>query len=93
MTLILSKSQVRSVISMKECITAVEEAFKEYSGGTARMPTRVSIPVPDDHGWMGVMPAYLSVARSLTTKIVTVYPTNEAERRMPSVLLRLFSTT
>ena len=36
------------------------------------------------HGWLGVMPAYLSRAGSLSTKIVTTYQDNVAKYGIPS---------
>lgn len=86
MALFLSKSQVSSLLSMRECINAVEEAFRELALGTATMPRRVSLPVPAQGGWLGVMPAFLLNAGALTTKIVTVYPDNVRARNLPNVL-------
>jgi len=71
---------------MRECITAVEEAFRELSLGSAILPHRVGLTVPIEDGWLGVMPAFLAKARSLTTKIVTVYPYNLKSHGIPNVL-------
>ena len=71
---------------MPECIIAVEEAFREFALGTARVPHRVSLPIPVQEGWLGVMPSFLAHAGSLTTKIVTVYPHNSTTRNIPNVL-------
>ena len=71
---------------MKECINAVEDAFRELSTGTAKMRNRVSLPIPIEDGWLGVMPALLADVGSLTTKIVTVYPHNLRARSIPNVL-------
>jgi ornithine cyclodeaminase/alanine dehydrogenase len=86
MALILSKSQVVSLLSMGESIDAVEAAFRELALGTARMPHRATITTPDGNGWLGVMPALLTRAGSLTTKIVTVYPHNVSAHNIPNVL-------
>ena len=71
---------------MGECIHAVEEAFRELALEAARMPHRVSLPIPLQGGWLGVMPAFLPHAESLTTKIVTVYPHNLTSHNIPNVL-------
>jgi alanine dehydrogenase len=71
---------------MKESIAAVENAFRELADGTAIMPTRVTLPVNANDGWLGVMPAFLSNAKALATKIVTVYPHNTSEHGLPNVL-------
>jgi ornithine cyclodeaminase/alanine dehydrogenase len=71
---------------MSECINAVEEAFREFALGRAKMPTRVSLSVNERAGWLGIMPAYLPEVGSLTTKIVSVYAQNETKHRLPNVL-------
>jgi ornithine cyclodeaminase/alanine dehydrogenase len=71
---------------MKECIGAVESAFRELATGTAIMPTRLSITLPVSDGWLGVMPTFLLNAKSLTTKIVTVYSHNTSQHGLPNVL-------
>ena len=86
MVLLLSRSQVSSILSMSESIKAVEEAFRELALGTATMPTRVGLSIPEKQGWLGVMPAYLANAGSLTTKIVTVYQNNATEHGIANVL-------
>jgi alanine dehydrogenase len=86
LVLIVSSSQARSILSMGDCINAVEAAFKEFAQGTATMPTRVSLTMNDKAGWLGVMPAYLAGIGSMTTKIVSVYTQNEAMRGIPNVL-------
>ncbi len=86
MVILLSKSQVSSLLSMAESIKAVEEAFRELALGTATMPTRLSLSIPKKQGWLGVMPAYLAQAESLITKIVTVYQNNATRHEIPNVL-------
>ena len=86
MAVFLSKSQVSSILSMAESISAVEEAFRELAHGTATMPTRLSLSIPEKQGWLGVMPAYLAHAGVLTTKIVTVYQANTKRHGIPNVL-------
>ena len=86
LVLILSNSQVVPLITMSECVEAVEEAFREFTLGTAKMPTRVSLSLPEQRGWFALMPAFLSHAKSLTTKIVTVYDHNLRDHNLPNVL-------
>src|SRR5271157_5613016 len=71
---------------MRESIDAVEEAFREFAQGTATMPTRVGLAIPEKQGWLGVMPAYLEHAGSLATKIVTVYQNNATRHGIANVL-------
>jgi len=41
MTLILNRSEVKSVLEMKDCMNFVEKAFAELSNGTAVLPLSV----------------------------------------------------
>jgi alanine dehydrogenase len=84
MTLILNRNDVISVLTMKDCIAAVENAFAELSNGTAVLPLRTSITPPD--GLSLYMPAYLKAAKALACKVVTVYKNNPALHQLPVVI-------
>jgi len=71
MTLILNKAEVASVLEMKDCMVAVEQAFAELSGGTAVLPLRIGITPPE--GLSLYMPAYLKKMEALACKVVSVY--------------------
>ena len=83
MVLILTKSDLEKVLSMKDVIEVVEKAFSELARGTAILPPRATIT--KEAGWMGVMPAYLEKMGSLSTKIVTVFEKN-LERKLPTIM-------
>jgi len=76
-TLFLGKSEVLPLLNMKEVISAVERAFRQWSLGTAQMPPKSYISV--EKGDFRAMPAYLPGAAGL--KWVNVHPQN------PSVCL------
>lgn len=84
--LFLSKKDIENLLTMRETIAAVEEAFRELASGTAVMPTRVGLPVSDRAGWIGAMPAYLGKAEALATKIVTSYELNPLRHGLPTVM-------
>ena len=86
MVLILSAKDLKRVLTMRETIVEVEKAFKELACGTAVMPTRVGLNVFDGARWIGAMPAYLSKAQALGTKIVTSYDTNPSKHGLPTVM-------
>jgi len=86
LVLILSRTDLKTVLTMRETIAAVEEAFRELASGTATMPTRIGLSIPDKDGWMGAMPAYLSHAGTLTTKIVASYRDNPSKYGLPTVM-------
>jgi alanine dehydrogenase len=85
MVLILSRTDLERVLTMSDTISVLEEAFREQTRGGAAMPTRVSLSIPKEGGWMGVMPAYLENSRALSTKIVTVFDQN-ASRNLPTIM-------
>jgi len=85
--LLLSRDDVQSVLSMKDAITAVEEAFKEFARGMVEMPVRLSIPVERYGGVMLTMPAYIGgTFDALGQKVVTVYPENQEKCKLPTIL-------
>jgi alanine dehydrogenase len=84
MTLILNKSDVASVLSMKDCMDAMESAFSELANGTAVLPLRTAITPPD--GLSLYMPAYLKNMQALACKVVTVYKNNPLKYNLPTTI-------
>lgn len=85
MVVVLSRSDLEKVLSMKDVIDAVKAAFAELERGTAILPQRATITPTEKAGWLGVMPAYLGEMGSLSTKIVTVFERN-LERNIPTIM-------
>jgi len=85
MVLILTRSDLEKVLSMKEVIEAVEKAFSELQKGTVILPMRATITLAKEAGWVGVMPSYLGKIGSLSTKIVTVFEKN-LEKKIPTIM-------
>jgi len=87
MPLLLSRDDVASVLTMPDCIAAVESAFAALASGAANMPQRAVIKVEDHHGIFLGMPAYLGGdTECLGLKLVTVYPDNPAKHDLPTTL-------
>jgi ornithine cyclodeaminase/alanine dehydrogenase len=84
MTLILNRTDVMSVLTMKDCIRVMEKAFIELANGTAVLPLRTAIKPPD--GLALYMPAYLPGMEALACKVVTVYKNNPAQYNMPTTI-------
>jgi len=78
--LILSESDLRSVLTMRSVIDTVEEGFRAIARGEANVPDRLRLDVPDQNGIVLEMPAYLSSPgdkqSALGTKIVSVFERN-----------------
>jgi alanine dehydrogenase len=84
LTLVLSQSDVRAVLTMESAITAVESAFIAHGRGEALMPAKVYLGLPQHHGDFRAMPAYLAGAAGV--KWVNAHPENPARHGLPSVL-------
>jgi ornithine cyclodeaminase/alanine dehydrogenase len=84
--LILSETDLRSVLTMREVIDAVERGFGALGSGDAFAPERLQLPVPDREAVLLEMPASLRAASpgdsgversgGLGTKIVAFFPQN-----------------
>lgn len=85
MVLILTRSDLEKILSMKDVIEVLEKAFAELTRGIAILPQRATITLDKKAGWMGVMPAYLEEMGSLSTKIVTVFEKN-LEKNVPTIM-------
>jgi len=73
---LLNDRDVERILSMRECIEVVEEAFKSLGLGNAIMPLRTMIPIEEFNGVILIMPSYIKGLNALATKIVTFYPDN-----------------
>jgi ornithine cyclodeaminase/alanine dehydrogenase-like protein (mu-crystallin family) len=74
MNLDLDDAAVRRLLDPAELIPAMEQALAAFSAGSVVQPTRLTVPVADYRGFLGLMPAYTGSA--LGAKLVTFYPEN-----------------
>jgi len=74
MPLILDEEAVRSLLRMDELIPAMATALADLSRGKVVQPMRVMMPVGEQGGFLGLMPAY---GGALGAKLVTFYPNNQ----------------
>lgn len=86
--LILSESDLRAVLTMRDVLAAVEHGFRALALGNANVPDRLHVDVPA-HGVMLEMPAYIGSSGDaeqsvLGTKIVSVFEKN-TERNLDVV--------
>jgi len=87
MALLLSRKDVQEVLTMEDCLTAVETAFRELARGQAVMPQRSVIKLADHKGIFLSMPAYIGGdLNALGLNVVTVYPDNPAQHDLPTTL-------
>ncbi|HEY6404209.1 MAG TPA: hypothetical protein VI479_22500 [Blastocatellia bacterium] len=81
---LLTRSDVRQSISMREAVEVVKRAFSDLSTGRADVPLRIAMSQPMRDGVTLVMPAYLNDSESLAVKLVSVHNRN-AERNLPLI--------
>ncbi|MDW8068258.1 MAG: ornithine cyclodeaminase family protein [Anaerolineae bacterium] len=82
--LVLSQSDVRRALPMRDAVEAMKRAFAQLSTGQAEVPLRVPLPVPRHNGLTLFMPAYLAADDQMAVKIVSVFNDNPA-RSLPLI--------
>ena len=75
-TIILTPSEVRRLLPMRECIDAVAGALRALSTGEALNPLRWGVRLPAERGLIGLMPGFLPGTGALGLKAVTFFPGN-----------------
>lgn len=90
--LILSRADLRALVPMEQAIAAVAQAFVQLSAGTADVPLRQHLRVPQENLAL-MMPAYLPASNALGIKLLTIFPRN-AGGSLPVIqaLVVLFDT-
>ncbi len=85
-TILLSRKDIEKLLTMADCMGAVEKAFADLTAGGVVMPQRTPIAVEDFSGLALFMPAYIKGMHALGAKVVTVYKDNAAKHQLPVVL-------
>ncbi len=76
--LVLSRADVRQLVTMPKAIDLVTQAFRDLSEGRALSPLRTPLDVSPGGGVTLVMPAYVPSAQALGVKVVSVFTGNVA---------------
>ena len=77
--LILSRNEVERLLNLDKLVDALATAMAELSAGRVSMPPRIGAFVPEHGGVLATMPAYVPSSKTLSTKLVTVFPGNVAK--------------
>jgi alanine dehydrogenase len=85
LVLLLSRSDLEQVLTMPEMISALEGAFKDLAQGKTMKIPRSSMSLPQEGGWIGIMPAYLPTENAFATKLVTLYNGN-LDKGLPAIM-------
>lgn len=90
---VVSQSEVPTLLPMRECLRLMERTLAALSAGTAIAPLRTVMWLPDRTGLLGMMPAYLSEDAGpgvFGLKAISVFPGNhgtEFDAHQGAVLL------
>ena len=76
--LILNAEDVRRALPMDQAIEAMKNAYAALSNGTAVVPLRTRLSIPNEEALSLFMPAYVSSqnGNALAVKVVSLFPTN-----------------
>ena len=74
--IVLSRDDVRSVLDLDRLVDALADAMTDLSAGRTSMPPRGSVMVPERHGMLFAMSAFLPSSGVLATKLVSLFPLN-----------------
>jgi ornithine cyclodeaminase/alanine dehydrogenase len=83
-TLILTREDARSILTMEAALPAVEAAFAAHGRGEAIMPPKLYLPLEMHQGDFRAMPSYLG--GSAGVKWINMHPYNPVRHGLPSVL-------
>ncbi|OLS26800.1 MAG: Alanine dehydrogenase [Candidatus Heimdallarchaeota archaeon LC_3] len=89
MVLILTRDNINQLLTMKDTLQYVEEAYKQLALGNAKVPQRIHITDPAP-GLTLIMPGIIGGGmNALATKIVSVYKDNLKKYNLPTVLAKI----
>lgn len=74
--LLLSKADIKKIYSLKECISAVKDAFRLFSAGKVDVPLRTQIIKHHPQGTFVCMPAFCESYDASCVKILNMFPGN-----------------
>ncbi len=79
-TLILTETDVRELLPMRDCIDVMAGALRSVTEGTAVLPLRTVLRVGQTPNMFATMPAILGSdgTGSIGAKVITVFPGNDA---------------
>ena len=78
--LLISDKDVRRLLTMEECIAAMERAFHALAEGKAQQPLRTMIKLSGERGAFASKPAALDDPDCFGLKVITVWPANEGTK-------------
>lgn len=77
---VLRAAEVRSLLSMRECVELMQRTMIALSEGRTVVPLRSLMTLPGGRGMLGNMPGYLADPECFGVKLVSLMPRNEPPR-------------
>jgi alanine dehydrogenase len=91
--LMVNQNEVSELLSMKDCIHVMKQAFRSLSEGKATVNPRTGLWISQEK-LLGMMPSYLADIETAGLKITTVFPENSGTRfHVHQGVTLLFETT
>lgn len=93
--IILSKTDIQKIFTMKEAIQASKEALRIYSEKKCIVPLRLNVNVLKEQGQSLFMPAYAEELNVIGIKIVSMFPKNLSlgKPSVPAQMILMDGTT
>lgn len=84
--LILTADEVRLALPMDQAIVAMKSAYASLSSGTAVVPLRTRLPIPETEALSLFMPSFVDSqdGKALAIKVVSLFPSNPS-RGLPYI--------
>jgi len=82
----LNINDVKQLLTMKDTLRLVEEAFKEKGLKRVQMPPKPYLFFKKYNGDLRIMPSYLEELGEAGVKLVNVHPDNPEKYKMPTIL-------
>jgi ornithine cyclodeaminase len=74
--LVLNAEEVKSILTMQDCIGIMSDAFRALEAGESQQPLRSLMWLPSRIGLLGMMPGYTGENNIFGIKSVSVFPEN-----------------
>jgi alanine dehydrogenase len=91
-TLIVSRDEMKGLVTIDEVVDLVEQAFRAHGQGKYLMDPKVHIIIPKYHGEWEAMPSYLAEPESSASKWVAVREQNREKYGLSTVMSTIVYT-
>ena len=87
--LLLKREDIKKVLTMRETVECVKQAFRMVSEGSCEIPLRTNIQAPAHDGCFLFMPAYAAGIDAAALKVINLFPRN-TQKGMPTSFAQFF---